>query len=111
MGWSNDPYQEMFSDVLRALSRKSKSRPGLYRWMVEHEPFLIMGIEEAQAKIATMYKGKGAVTLEEFGDFIKIHFWNKFKEGIARYDKRTQEERLGNAGTGDQRHVVQGKSA
>lgn len=90
MPWSNDPYQEMFADVIRALHRKAKGRENLIQWLEEHEPFLAIEIAKAQETISSMYKNRERVTLEEFGDFIKKHYWENFKEGIKRYDKRKE---------------------
>jgi hypothetical protein len=111
MTWPNDPYHGMFTDVVRALSRKAKGKEGFVAWLEERETFIAMEIAKAQDTIASMYKDRERITLDEFGDFIKKHYWENFKEGIRRYDQRPKEEREREAGIGDKRDSFQGEGS
>lgn len=88
----SNPHQEMFADVVRALTKQvSRKRPSFWTWLEDNEPFLALEILNAQGEIAMMYKNREHVDIKEFGDYISKHYWNNFKEGMKRYDKRKTE--------------------
>jgi len=78
---------------LKALERRVASRYDIFRWAEEHEPFLMMELDNGVDRITEA--DKLDMPTEDFGHVVKKNFWDIGKELIKRYElyhKRLEEK-------------------